>query len=279
MKTVCVLGAGPAGLFAAHTAEAVGCSVVIISKKFKSPIIGAQYLHQPVLELNDPHHPDGMVGTYLFGTKENYVERVYGDRNAGSHWQRLSTHPVYVPAWNLRAAYDKVWSRYEPQIVDQEVTAADVDEFTANFEVVISTIPQWRICEHPDQHRFESVPIVVKQQLECLPPTSRDDNFVVYNGSESGDWYRTSRIFGFDTTEGVANPRNEQWDREHWDDVGYKVVGNNCDCHPNLIRTGRHGLWERGILTHHTVEHTINAIYGDSDSIQPSASGGAGVSS
>jgi len=264
-------------LFAAHTAEYVDCAVVIISKKQKSPIIGAQYLHQPIMGLNDPHKPDGMIATYLQGTKERYAERVYGDRNAGSKWGRLSAHPVYVPAWNLRAAYDACWDKYEPQIVDQEVTSDDVDEFTANFDTVISTIPQWRICEHPDDHKFESVAIVVKQKLEAQPKRV-DDNFVVYNGSETGHWYRTSRIFGFDTTEGVTTaPPGVDVDeyREGWEDVGYKVVGNNCDCHPNLVRTGRHGLWERGILTHHTVEHTINAIYGDSNPIGSATLGGS----
>lgn len=277
MKTVCILGSGPAGLFAAHTTEFVGCSVVIISKKQKSPIIGAQYLHQPIMGLNDPQKPDGMVGTYLHGSKENYCRRVYGSASVGAHWQRLSEHPFFVPAWDLRRTYDEAWERFEPVIVDQEVTSQDVDEFTMNFDTVISTIPHWRLCDHPDEHQFMSVDIMVRQGIEGRPPPrAGDESFVVYNGSETGYWYRTSRIFGHETTEGVAKyngpmPEEEQ---SRWDDVGYKVVGNNCDCHPNLVRTGRHGLWERGILTHHTVEHTINAIYGDSGAISGAAPGG-----
>lgn len=269
MKTVCILGAGPAGLFSAHVAQTVGCEVVIISKKYKSPIIGAQYLHRPIPDLHLSNAvPDDTVATYLLGNKENYTERVYNDRTLGASWGKLSAAPTIVPAWDLREAYDIVWERYAPQIIDQEIEARDVDEFTANFEVVISTIPQWRICT--GDHRFESVPIVVKQGV--VQDDHGHENFVIYNGTKFGSWYRTSQIFGVQMTEGIASPKN---DEEHWDDVGYKVVGNNCDCHPNLVRTGRHGLWQRGILTHHTVEHTINAIYGDS-SIGGTTAAGSG---
>jgi hypothetical protein len=268
MKTVCILGAGPAGLFAAHTAEMLDCQIVIISKKAKSPIIGAQYLHRPIPDLHLSNAvPDDTVATYLIGSKENYVERVYGDRTIGASWSRLSEEPTLVPAWDLREAYNIVWERYEPQIVDQEIEASDVDELTASFETVISTIPQWRICT--SNHEFKSVPIVVKEGI--VHDDHENDNFVLYNGTELGSWYRTSRIFGYVMTEGVARPD----DPEDWGDVGYKVVGNNCDCHPNLIRTGRHGLWQRGILTHHTVEHTINAITRDSTAISGTASGGS----
>lgn len=254
-QPIVIIGCGPAGLFAAHTVEMVGLQPLIISRKGKSDLTGAQYLHRPIPDLSSAA-PDGYVLTSLIGNKEAYTERVYGSREIGTSWDHLPVEPT--PCWDIRKAYDEVWDRFEPLIVDQEVTGEDVDDLTANFETVISTIPQWQICDAG--HDFKSVPILIKHETIMVIHEDEDPgNFVVYNGTGHGSWYRTSRIFGKASTEAIAKPPPEV--QQGWDAVGYKIVGTNCDCHPNVIRTGRHGLWKRGVLTHHVVEHTIEAIH------------------
>jgi hypothetical protein len=61
----------------------------------------------------------------------------------------------------------------------------------------------------------------------------------------------SSRIFGHESTEARAQPAHRQ--EAGWES-GFKVVNNNCDCHPNIVRAGRMGLWTGGVLTHHAFE-------------------------
>jgi hypothetical protein len=57
----------------------------------------------------------------------------------------------------------------------------DVDEYTSSFDLVISTIPLWTICENPKEHRFNSVPILVKKEVEAR--RCPIENWVSYNGT------------------------------------------------------------------------------------------------
>jgi hypothetical protein len=245
-KPVAILGCGPAGLFAAQAIKTAGGQPVIISNKMKSKIYGAQYLQRPIPGLCSPY-PDGLIYTYLLGTKEQYAERVYGDPNIATSWPDFQPEPQ--PAWDLRIAYDRAWEEFHEQVIDTEIHPEDVADLTANFSVVISTIPAGTICERPDEHDFEFMDIRV---AKFSVMQSKADNYVVYNGTSSGGWYRCAKIFGHASTEAAQNvPKS-------WES-GYKILGNNCDCHPNLIKTGRLGAWKRGVLTHHAFEDATNA--------------------
>lgn len=256
-KPVAILGCGPAGLFAAHAMATVGAPFIIISIKQKSEIAGAQYLQSPIPGIADIDRPDGEIKTVLLGDKESYAERVYGNRNEATSWPDFAPEPE--PAWDLRRAYDKAWSLYEPMIMDQKVTTEDVVDMTARFPVVINTTPMWNLCEYQSAHRFDSMNILVSKQMEYtgLPDVwGPDDHIVVYNGTQYGDWYRTARIFGHESSERVYHSGVEV---PHGYTAGYKILGNNCNCHPNMTRTGRLGTWKRGVLTHMAFEHALTA--------------------
>jgi hypothetical protein len=99
----------------------------------------------------------------------------------------------------------------------------------------------------------------VEFQLEGGPPEGFNGasyNYVIYNGTTQGLWYRASRINGYEATEALAHPAlvNDGWS------LGFKVQDTDCDCHPNVVRAGRMGKWKSGILTHHAFEDTIAAI-------------------
>lgn len=260
-KPVAIFGAGPSGLFAAQAVELAGCEPIIMSMKVKSLIYGAQYLHRPIPGLADKA-PAGRIKTFRLGTPERYAERVYGDETRLTSWHKVSDEPV--PAWDLRITYDRAWEKFSDRIIDTRVSVEDVEQFTSQFDVVISTIPLWSICTQPNICNFKSVPILVKKKMEYtgLPDYFHDGNGgVVYNGTEVGYWYRTSYIFGHESTEAVANLENEELLRtnDEWA-TGYKIAGTDCECHPNLVKAGRLGRWQPGILTHNAFEQAIEAL-------------------
>jgi hypothetical protein len=235
-----------------------GLNPVIMSKKQKSVIYGAQYLHKPIPGLSS-QAPHGCVKTTLRGKPEVYAERVYGNAQHLTSWHRVE--PV-VYAWNLRAVYERAWKKFQDNIADITVGPEDIAEFTIQFDLVVSTIPLWSICMKPKEHRFNSAAILVKK----FPASKSGSNWVVYNGTRDDDWYRSSSIFGHRSYEARSHPRlltDSGWE------PGYKVIDTNCDCHPNVVRAGRMGKWTRGVLTHHAFETTIEAIADQYGAVQP----------
>jgi len=252
MKPVVILGCGPAGLFAAQAIKEAGGHPIIHSAKKKSPIFGAQFLTRPIPGLTLPS-PD-MVESVRLGTKERYAQRVYGESATPSTW--ADAKHWQEPAWNMQSAYDHAWDMFEADIVDMKLDSHDVEEMTAFFPLVISTIPQWSICK--GGHAFESISILITK--ECLYDHKEAENLVVYNGTQEDGWYRSSVVFGQPSTETVASDRSHMFfSGESNYESGFKIVGNDCDCHPNLVRAGRMGTWKRGVLTGHAYEAAIAA--------------------
>lgn len=177
-------------------------------------------------------------------------------------WQRVTPS---APAWNLRETYDNAWAAFHESIIDWTVSPDEVQTFTSQFDLVISTIPLWAICTKPQEHYFESLNILVKKTVE-LDDLTMPENWVMYNGTHDHAWYRSSRIFGHASTEARSAPHLQQ--QKNWE-PGFKVVGTNCDCNPNVIRAGRMGRWERGVLTHHAFERTVLAIAEQFGYVQP----------
>lgn len=255
-----VLGCGPAGLFAAQAFRLHGFDPVIISKKQKSVIYGAQYLHSPIPGISRPA-PDGHIKTVRLGSPEVYARRVYGVGTEVTSWSRVQPE---ADVWDLRWTYDRAWELHESRIIDSVLSNDDVKDLTATFDLIISTIPKWAICMH-QEHIFQSVNISVKQSCPAeLLSVDLGDSWVVYNGSDRGNWYRASNIFGKYSTEAMTHMvHGDEWGS------GFKVVGSNCDCHPLLVKAGRLGRWERGVLTHHAFETTIEAISSQYGSLVP----------
>lgn len=252
---IVVLGCGPAGLFAAQAVESItGRAPAIISKKHKSEIYGAQYLHRAIPELCSPA-ADSTIQTIRVGSAAGYAQRVYGDVKRVTSWERVQSGPQ--PIWNLRAAYDKAWEKFQAQIINNIVSPSELEEFALYSDLVISTVPKWSVCLKPREHQFNSIPIFVTRKATSLFLARDSENFVIYNGMENSEnWYRTSRIFGHESTEHV-HPNSPT---RIFADVGFKVVGNDCDCHPNVVFAGRMGKWEAGVLTHNAYEDTVAAF-------------------
>lgn len=255
-KKVVILGCGPAGLFSAQAALLCGLEPVIISQKKPSVLYGAQYLHSAIPGLMDGVE-EFVVKTSRYGVPERYAKRVYGDASRTTSWSRAQKEQR---AWSLRDVYQRAWAKFEPFIMDQPIDGPTVEELSQYFDLVISTIPAWSICM-TGRHKFPSLPIMVKQSVDFqLHPEVKDaDNWVIYNGTIEGLWYRVSKINGHASTEAVAHPALNSMEPGEWS-LGFKILDTDCDCHPAVWKVGRMGMWKSGVLTHHAFEGTLEAI-------------------
>jgi hypothetical protein len=254
---VAILGCGPAGLIAAHSAATVGHDVVIYSRKRRSITFGAMYLHAPIPDIS-PDNPEMMIDVNKVGTRWGYAESVYGDPNAEVSWDKFTIGPT--PGWDLKSAYSKLWRQYNKLIVDVQVTPESVEGIKA--DMVFSAIPARSICLDW-QHRFDAVNIVVLHG-----PTTVEENIMVYNGVDlvgMPAWYRYSRIRGYQSWEfsedhAPTNISTSVLAEGVRVSKGIKPLRTTCTCHPNVVRIGRFGKWDRHAFTHHGYEEVRSAL-------------------
>jgi hypothetical protein len=255
---VAILGCGPTGLLAAHgvrmAGEAMGrpVEVQIFSNKRKSPLYGCQYLHGsiPGLEL-----PSQRVSYQLLGDVDTYRKKVYGgDEDVAVSPELLSKAHT---AWDIRAAYDQLWKMYEPSVVDYFFSIGSwrllrrqlaEEQFQLTFTALPAPVlctdttkaictfesqPVWAMGDAPDLGRFAEVPVGVQART------------VVCNGLPGDPWYRASRVFGHATVEWPVDATPP-----HGASRVLKPLSTTCACNRGVIRLGRYGLWQKGVLAH-----------------------------
>jgi hypothetical protein len=250
-KNVLILGCGPSALFAAHAAELAGFHPTLVSKKRKSEMFGAQYLHRPIPEVSQ----QGFTVDYVLeGSVEGYKRKVYGPgyRGTVSVEELVGQHE----AWDIRSAYDTLWMRYQDRIhhtpfqggldVAGFCEAARAEE---RFSHYISTIPANLLCFSP-AHSFQAKRVWsigdAPERGVFSPLPAAPLNTVVCSGARENSWYRKSNILGFNTVEWPDEKRPP------FEDIGevIKPVATNCDCLPYVHRMGRYGRWTKGVLSH-----------------------------
>lgn len=248
---VAVLGCGPAGLFAAHGALLGGAEDVrIISTKRPSQLYGCQYLHKPI-----PGLTTSLPRSVLYklqGEPDSYRAKVYGD-----HWDgTVSPEDLEDDhlAWDLRATYRNAYAAYSQYIIDSKVYPSDVPSLLKEFDLVISSIPAPVLCV--GDHLFRSRAIKAAGQTDDRAlPYDAEDGVILCNGEDSPSWYRLSRVFGYSTVE---------WPEYIEPPISHatvdKPLDNKCDCWPEVIRVGRYGKWEKGILTHDAFEAALDVV-------------------
>ena len=250
MKRVLILGCGPAGLVAAQAARLHGARVYIASRKQKSFIGGAQYLHEPIPEISDSVQPDGYIRIMMVGSEEGYAQKVYGIADAETSWRNYEDG-ARVPAWDLRRAYDDLYELFEDHIVNTELDADVIGNVINTLEpdLVVSAIPLPALCiDH--NHLF------TKQNVYVDMDRGLADNVIVWNGDPRTEWYRASRIFsvtgGYEYPDDGTPVRNARL-------IG-KPLDNDCDCWPDIVRTGRYGKWKKDVLVHHSFAQITEAL-------------------
>lgn len=257
---VAILGCGPAGLMATHAVALSNkaSNITVFSKKRKSPLYGAQYLHAPIpgVPCGDPTK----IEYSLVGEAKGYRDKVYGNFWRGEvSPEVLRTEHM---AWDIRRAYAALWDMYEPAIEDVEVRPIDVHEIMQGYDLVINSIPAPSVCH--GAHRFDAQAIIAAGDAPDLgidigSMYRCDDNKVVCNGDPEVAWYRKSRIFGHTTVEwpeaigrvpitSAATVRKPLW--------------TDCDCWPGMVKVGRFGRWKKGVLSHTAFSSAAAALFG-----------------
>jgi hypothetical protein len=246
---VAVLGCGPAGLLAAWAVEQRGIKPSIISRRIKSRVGGAMYLHRPIEGLTKSK-PDGYVKFDMRGDERTYSRKVYGT----AHFYNEVSFNKYKdvdeePAWNIVPVYNTLWDYYGPFIHEiDRITPDDIDWLAKEFDLVICTIPRNAVCMWP-AHTFIDQPIyIANANLFDVPP-----NTFIYNGTEEGEWYRQSNVWGNHATE--WSPARLGKAKPPLPDIKTvsKPFKTSCDCHfdlGNVYFAGRFGCWDKNILTH-----------------------------
>lgn len=256
-KRVAILGCGPAGLFAAHAFNDAGWDVVILSKKRKSHMYGAQYLHRPIPGLPER---SSKVEYQLWGSADDYASKVYGPKLPNG----VQASPAYLEgfhdAWDIRMAYDEAWYRYEHQIIPTAIGAAEVEGFLREpLGYVVSTIPLPSICREPERHEFTAQKIWAAGDAPDqgrLCPISCPPDTVICNGHMDRAWYRVSNVFGHTTAEWPHDRRPPLSDIAEVT----KPIAHNCDCWDpsRFVGVGRYGAWQKGVLSHHAYEQAAS---------------------
>jgi hypothetical protein len=256
---IAVIGSGPAGLLAAHTAWQCGASdVQIFSNGGKSVLYGAQYLHAPIPGITAPE-PQAAVNYQLVGTALAYRTKVYGDTWEGhvspDEYGREEAHA----AWDIRFAYAKLWDKYRHLMQQVRCDAAWLEHNRNAFDRIFWTAPATHLCQQRKQHYFDSQLIFASGDAPALgqrvatygcPP-----NTILCSGRSVDRWYRVSNILGYVTAEYPLNAVPPA--------MAVKVrkpLATNCNCWPVVLRLGRYGTWRKGYLVHEVAADVWKAM-------------------
>jgi hypothetical protein len=244
---VIVFGCGPTGLMAVHAAKLAGATRVnVVSKKRKSHLYGAQYLHAPIPGMTES--APVVLRYALRGTVEGYRDKVYGGNS------RVEVSPEALTtehdAWDIRRTYDNLWNAYEALVIDCEVGPLMVKEAVEDFDLVINTIPRPSLCTS-DAHTFQAEYVWAlgdapdRGQFVPMRRASHN-NTVLCSGEPDVAWYRLARVFDHCTVE---YPHLNKPPFEEVAEVT-KPLSHNCDCHSDdVLHVGRYGKWQKGVLT------------------------------
>lgn len=244
---IAIFGCGPAGLLAAHACAEFGVDFNIYSIKRKSPISGAQYIHMAIPGIHSPQEPDGHVIFSKVGTKGGYAKKVYGNMDAECSWDKFQEG--LQPAWSMEKTYDALWDMYAEKIEHISITPSFVQQMTAVEDLVVNTIPMYMLCMRKEHH-FAHTTVWIK--TGSLGFAGLGPNTIIYNGLAQDDWYRASNLWGHESVEyGSRHPQAIH---------GHKPLGNNCNCHPDMLRVGRFGKWQKGVLAHEAYFDTYQAL-------------------
>lgn len=240
---VAILGCGPSGLLAAHAYYQHSNRLAdIYSVKWKAVLPGTMYVHDAIPGLLSSARS---IEYRKSGDRAGYAEKVYGSPDAPCSWDLFPEGPR--AAWSMYEIYDQLWDRFENRIIEERILPGHISGLMYDYDMVISTIPVLDLCMD-EEHSFSYRKIyVLDSSIRELP-----EGVIWYNGEKSDHWYRSSNIFGHESTESTTSMLGAV--------VGTKPLSTDCDCHRGLIRAGRFGQWKKGVLVDHVYRETIERL-------------------
>lgn len=254
MSRVAILGCGPAGLVAARAALDSGSDVTIISNAdVMSQLHGCQYLHEPVPGYGNVPHV--RVSYELRGTPEQYRHKVYGYK-----WDGAVSPEDFAgehDAWDIRETYWRLWQdivikKEAEMLVRRVVRGAIPFVHSLNPDLTVSTIPAQALCHR--LHTFKGHAIWANGSTSA---GIAKDNDIICDGRPDVPWYRMSNVFGHLTTEWSGPVPPPRWCNAV---PVVKPLATDCNCHPEVLRAGRYGTWEKARLVHEVYPAVANAL-------------------
>jgi hypothetical protein len=200
----------------------------------------------------------------LVGDPKGYRKKVYGAvEDIAVSPELLETHHT---AWDIRRAYDLLWDQFKESIIDYFFSTGSwlrlKDQLKEDGWTIVSSLPAPVLCLKPGNHDFLSTPIWAMGDAPPLGrmaevPVKLEDGTIRCSGRPEDPWYRISRVFGHSTVEWPENitapPGGASLVR--------KPTYTNCDCNRNVIRVGRFGAWEKGLLSHSAFHVGISTAF------------------
>jgi hypothetical protein len=252
-------------LLAAHAARLKGISVTVFSKKQKSQMRGAQYMHRPIpgLRLAGPVK----LAYMLHGNIDDYKAKVYGDNADDDLVVSPKLFAGYHEAWSIRQAYGLLWEAYRDIVIDTNITQEVLAYLVNGYDTVLSTIPAPLLC-YNKTHQFKQVKVWIDQKWYGDNPRlnlSRygTDHVVICNGKPNDPdharqtgWYRTSLIYGQSNTEWSVKSSVIPMDAKQV----VKPIATDCNCWPTIVRAGRYGQWAKGVLSHESFDMALEVF-------------------
>jgi hypothetical protein len=235
--------------------------LAILSRKRKSQLFGAQYLHAPIPGITPM---DAVQVHYtLQGDADDYKRKVYGALWDGTvSPEDLSEEHL---AWDIRATYDILWDRFQDQIQDVEVDGLGLKRVLDDgADLVISTIPRPALCHMG--HAFGVTEVwaagdAPSQGINIGRTYRCPEGHVFCNGEDNPAWYRMSRVFGHTTVEWPGALRNVPVSTAA---RVRKPTKHDCNCWDDapVLFSGRYGEWSKGVLSHESYFNTYNKLGG-----------------
>ena len=195
----------------------------------------------------------------LEGTPEEYRRKVYGQMWDGtisaedleySHW-----------AWDIRAAYKKLWDLYSDQVYDCNITSlrqVERDARLSGYDVVFSTVPR-KVWALPTDN-FVSTKVWAigdaPERGQRAPFTTFEDDTIICDGTDAVSWYRLSCVFGHTTIEWPGHKRPPI---ENIAPVE-KPLGHDSQQASDFIHLGRYGKWQKGVLTTDAFDEAMKVL-------------------
>jgi hypothetical protein len=263
MSTIAIVGAGPAGMLAAHAVVRMGHDVTILAPREPSKISRVQCLWAPTPGIKVEGY---WLDVLKRGNRETYAKRLYGRGDAPCSWDRtrIGRHRVDP----LDAVYAQLWELYKDRLINIVVDTKQLLQLLYNFPLVINTAPANAFCMRQQQHNFALVETQILK-IDFGDEADLGHAFTMINGGPAAlpgeNWFRYSSARGEQVYEYADN---EQRDGVSY---GFKPINNDCDCWQSIDmgsgvpprqvrRVGRYGQWKQGVMNHHAFQDTVSIL-------------------
>lgn len=251
MNEVSIIGCGPAAMMIAHACHQHGVPFRIYGPGVPSVIGGAQYLHRDVGVRYDGLRPE-TVRYVRHGDSQGYETKVYGALPPGleTSWNKF---PDEVEAWPLIGIYQYLWSKFYDHISVVEAVTLEQCMELGDRTLTFNTAP---LPSMMPLAQYATEECVILMGVSWAAPFT-----IVYDGTPEKLYYRSSSLWGFESTEYPMSILAETpWLR---DDPNIRLIKKPLSTDafiPNVILSGRYGRWEKGVLVDESYFQAIEAI-------------------